>query len=84
MATVTPTTSYTNTGLDTYFNIGTSNDSSVTITPKYSNTAGYVANHENENNGGIEYWKIKTSSITATTSSRTDTYNTLAGYCSSA
>lgn len=64
MNAVTPTTSYsTNTGWSTYFNSATSNDYHISITPKYSNTAGYVSAHTNTNNGGTGYWKIKTTSL---------------------
>ena len=59
----TPTTNYTYSGMTTYFNTSTtSTGASVTITPRYSNSAGYVAAHTNTNNGGIGYWTIKTSS----------------------
>ena len=71
-ATVTPTTSYANANMSTYFNSGTSSDYSVSITPRYSNTAGYVAAHTNTTNGGIGYWKIKTTSITEGTTSVSD------------
>lgn len=64
MTSVTPTTSYANTNLSDYFTAGTQNDYSISITPRYSNTAGYVSAHTNTNNGGIGYWKIKTTSIT--------------------
>ena len=84
MATVNPTTDYANIGLDTYFTAGTSSNKDVSITPRYSTTAGYVAAQTNKNNGGTGYWKIIPSTATYTTSSRTDTYGILAGYCSSA
>lgn len=64
MTEVTPTTSLANTGLSTYFNAGTSGDKDISLTPQYSNTAGYVAAHTNQNNGGVEYYKIKTTSVT--------------------
>lgn len=68
MTTQTPTTSYTYSGMTTYFDTSTtSTGASVTITPRYSNSAGYVAAHSNANNGGIGYWKIKSSTITSTT-----------------
>ena len=69
MATQTPTTSYihaaTNGGanLSTYFDSATAGNATLVITPRYSNSAGYVAEHTNTNNGGIGYWKIKTGSI---------------------
>lgn len=68
MTSVTPTTSYANANLSDYFTAGTQNDYSISITPRYSNTAGYVSAHTNTNNGGIGYWKIKTTSITQTDS----------------
>jgi len=68
MTTQNPTTSYTYSGMTTYFDASTtSTGASVTITPRYSNSAGYVAAHSNTNNGGIGYWKIKSSTITSTT-----------------
>ena len=60
-AALTVTTSSTNTGMDTYFTTGSSSDNNVTITPKYTNTAGFkTANSTATNNGGTTYWKIKT------------------------
>ena len=57
----TPTTSYAHDGLDTYFtNDGTSSSYSVSITPRYSVSAGYIAAATNKNNGGVGYWNIKT------------------------
>lgn len=84
MTTVTPTTSYANTGMSTYFNAGTSSDNNVSITPRYSTSAGYVASQTNKNNGGVGYWKIKTTninqgttSVSGTTATRgTATWNT--------
>ena len=59
----TPTTNYAYTGLETYFtNNGTASDNSISITPRYTTSAGYIAANTNKNNGGIGYWKI----ITAT------------------
>ena len=59
----TITTSSTNDGMSTYFNTGTSSDKNVTITPKYTTTAGYsTALTTATNNGGVTYWKIKTAS----------------------
>ena len=84
MATVSVTTNYANSGLSTYFDAGTSSNKDVTITPRYTVNAGYVGAQTNQNNGGIGYWKIKPATATYTTSSRSDTYNTLAGYCSNA
>ena len=67
MPTATPTTSFDNTGLSTYFNAGTQQSNNVSITPRYSNEAGYVEAHTNANNGGIGYYNIKRQSITETT-----------------
>lgn len=64
MTSVTPTTSYTNANMSTYFTTGTSANYSVSITPQYSNAAGYVSAHTNTNNGGIGYWNIRTTQIT--------------------
>lgn len=51
--------------MSTYFNSGTSSDKNVTITPKYTATAGYrPAVSTATNNGGTTYWKIKTTSVT--------------------
>ena len=57
---VTPSTS--NTGLSTYFTSGTSSNKDVTITPQYTNTAGYIAAHSTAQSGTPAYYKI----ITAT------------------
>ena len=65
----TVTTSLSNTGISTYFNSGTSSSNSISITPLYSNEAGYVTSHTNANNGGVEYYTIKTTSVTQGTSS---------------
>ena len=66
MTTGTVTTTYSNSGMSTYFTSqSTSSGASVTITPQYTNTAGYIAAHSSAtNNGGIGYWKIKGTSIT--------------------
>lgn len=59
------TTSLTADGMSTYFNSGTSSDKNVTLTPKYTNTAGYKpATSSATNNGGTAYYKIKTTSAT--------------------
>jgi len=42
-ATITP--SFSNANLGTYFNTGTASDNNVIITPNYTNTAGYIAEH---------------------------------------
>lgn len=62
---LTVTTSADTGNLSTYFNTGTSSDNNVTITPKYTNTAGFkTALTTATNNGGTTYWKIKTTSVT--------------------
>lgn len=59
------TTSLTADGMSIYFNSGTSSDKNVTLTPKYTNTAGYKAAVTTAtNNGGTAYYKIKTASPT--------------------
>ena len=85
MTTVTPTTSYTNSGLSTYFTAGTSSDYNVAITPRYSNSAGYVTAHTNTNNGGIEYWKITTAKLSqgSTTTSGTSATRGIASIATS-
>lgn len=69
METADPTTSIANTGMSTYFDAATEQDHDVAITPQYSNTAGYVAAHTDHNNGGVEYFDIKTTEITETAAS---------------
>jgi hypothetical protein len=64
MTEVTPTTSLANTGLNTYFTDGTSTDNSITLTPRYSTSAGYVSAHTNTTNGGVTYKKIITTTMT--------------------
>ena len=61
-AATTITTSYANSGMSTYFTSqGSSSGASVTITPKYTATAGFTtAVATAANNGGTGYWKIKT------------------------
>ena len=61
-------TELADTGLSTYFDAGTSADNDVSLTPQYTNTAGYLAAHDSATNaGGVEYYKIKTTSVTETT-----------------
>ena len=64
IAEINPTTSFSNRGLNTYFTSGSSSNNDVTITPAYTSTGGYVAAGTSINNGGIGYYKIKTTSIT--------------------
>ena len=63
MATVTATPNFSNTGLDTYFDSGTSGDNSVSITPTYSNSVGYIEAHT-DTAGTVSYYKIKTATFT--------------------
>lgn len=64
MALATISTSIANTGVSTYFNAGTSASHDVSLTPQFSNTAGYLDAHTNQNEGGVEYLTIKTTSVT--------------------
>lgn len=61
---VSVSTSLATSGTDNYFTAGTSSDKDITITPQYTVSAGYVSATSNKNNGGIAYWKIKTTSAT--------------------
>lgn len=71
------TTTMTSSGLDTYFQAGTSTDKDITITPQYKAGEGYIdAVSTATNNGGTTYWKIKQGTIsTATASQLTSTYS---------
>lgn len=60
---VTP--SYYNYNLDTYFNSGTAADSTMSITPNYTSTAGYIGTNEEPISGTPIYYKIKTTTRTA-------------------
>lgn len=66
MPAATLTTSLANQGLGDFFNEGTQAEHDVSITPQYSNTAGYVDAHTDTNNGGIEYYSIKGQTVTET------------------
>ena len=59
-AAISPTVS--NSGISTYFNSGTSSDKDVTITPQYTNTAGFTPEHSSAQAGTSAYYKIKTAS----------------------
>ena len=64
MASATVAPNVANTGISTYFDAGTSSDNDVALTPRYSVTAaGYVALQTNTA-GDVEYYKIKTTSVT--------------------
>lgn len=78
MEEVTPTTSIANTGMSTYFDPATQASHEVAITPQYSNAAGYVPAHTDQNNGGVEYYDIKKTEITKTDASASGTSATLA------
>ena len=61
----TITTLFANTGMSTYFNSGTSSNKDVSITPQYTNTAGYFDAHSSATNaGGVSYYKIKAQTVT--------------------
>ena len=66
MTATTVTTSYSSEGFTTYFTEGTSTDSNISITPLFSNEAGFISQHINANNGGTGYWKIINTSTTYT------------------
>lgn len=55
--------SLSNTGLSTYFNSGTSSSNSISLTPKWSHTAGYQG--DTSGNGSTSYYSIKTTSLSA-------------------
>lgn len=60
----TPSASYTNTYISTYFTSGTSSDYDMSITPKYAvGVAGYIPATTGVS-GTTDYWKIKTTSLT--------------------
>ena len=69
---ITPTIS--NSGLSTYFDSGTSSDKNLTLTPQYTNTAGYIPAHSTAQSGTAAYYKIKTAS--ASVSGKTVSYGT--------
>ena len=65
MPDITVTPSFSNSGLSTYFDAGTSSSNSITITPNYTNnTAGYLAAHTSAQNGTAAYYTIKTATFT--------------------
>lgn len=63
MATGTVTPGFNNANITTYFNTTSTTTGSISITPKYSNTAGYIAAHSNTT-GTTTYYNIKTTSVT--------------------
>jgi len=55
--------------MGSYFDaLPNSTNANVTITPTYTNTAGYLEAHADANAGGVGYWKIKTSEMVLGTS----------------
>ena len=73
MADATVTPDVANTGINTYFNVGTAQANSISLTPRYSVTsAGYVGLQTNTA-GTPEYYSIKTTSITEGTTTVSDT-----------
>ena len=69
IAEIHPTTAVSGIGLSTYFDPGTSSNNDITLRPTYTSTGGYVAAGTDVNNGGISYYKIKTTSMTLGTTS---------------
>ena len=70
----TATSSTANTGLSTYFNSGTSSSYDVSITPQHSITvAGFLDATANPVNGTPAYYKIKTQTVTETTTTVSST-----------
>lgn len=59
------TSSFSNSGLSTYFNAGSSSSNDVTITPQHQvTTAGFMDADTNPVDGTPSYYSIKTTSIT--------------------
>lgn len=63
-ATVTP--SVETPGIGTYFTVSTSTDTSISIIPQYTNTAGYIDEHSSPQTGDVRYYKIKPGTIGVT------------------
>lgn len=63
MATGAVTPGFNNANITTYFNTTSTTTGSISITPKYSNTAGYIVAHTNTT-GTTTYYNIKTTSVT--------------------
>lgn len=65
MPTGVAASSFINTGLSTYFNSGSAQANSISITPQHSiTTAGYLAQTANPVDGTTVYYSIKTTSVT--------------------
>lgn len=63
----TPSASYANTYINTYFTSGTSSDYDMSITPKYAvGVAGYIPATTGVS-GTTDYWKIKDTSVSTGT-----------------
>lgn len=60
-ATITPT--FSNTNLATYFDIADQTTQNISITPQYTNTAGYISEHLSNVSGISSYYKIKMASL---------------------
>ena len=68
----TTTTSLDTGNMSTYFSTGSSSSNSVTLTPKYTRTAGYAtAVTTATNNGGTSYWTIKKGTISSGSTNQT-------------
>ena len=64
LAAVTPAIANPTTVLNTYFEkLTSSSGASVTITPQYTNTVGYIAAHSTAQNGTALYYKIRTATF---------------------
>lgn len=50
-----------------YFYSANERDYDIKIVPSYSNSAGFVIEHQNATNGGVEHYKMKTTNTVATT-----------------
>ena len=59
---VTP--SFANTNISTYFNSGTSSSNSISITPNYTSSAGFITTNSSAVSGTASYYTIKTASPT--------------------
>lgn len=65
MAPGAASSSFVDSGLSTYFNVGTSSSNDVSITPQHSiTTSGYLAETINPVDGTPAYYTIKTTSVT--------------------
>lgn len=63
---VNPTTSMKSTNMATYFYSANKDQYDISVTPRYSTPAGFVEEHVDATNGGVEYYIIKKSSVDKT------------------